>query len=215
VRLAALSAAVGAVLLIWAVIDAMGPESRHVVRANLSPPVAFVATVDGGRRVCQQDELLPAGSGALRLRVGTFGRPGPPLEVTLQAGNGAPPRRGRVAAGWVEGDVVIPYPVVRIDEGAARVCVRNDGTERVVVAGSPAGPDAARIAGGKRTQGRMWLSYLRPSARSWWSETGAVATRAGIARDALPGGWTLWLWLAATLVVIGGAVAIVLRAARR
>jgi hypothetical protein len=214
VRLAALSAAVGAVLLIWAVTDVMAPESRHVVRANLSSPVAFVATVKGGERACQRNELVPAGSGALRLRIGTFGRPGPPLEVTLQAGNAAP-RRGRVAAGWVEGDLVIPYPEVRRDEGGARVCILNAGTDGVVVAGSRDGPGTARIAGGKRTQGRMWLSYLRPSARSWWPETGDVATRTGIVRDALPGGWTLWLWLAATLVVIGGALAIVLRAARR
>ena len=213
-RLAALSAAVGAVLLIWAVTDVMAPESRHVVRANLSPPVAFVATVQGGDRACQRNELVPAGSGALRLRVGTFGRPGPPLELTIEGEDG-PPRRGRLAAGWPEGDVLIPYPEAGRDGPGTRVCVRNAGTDRVAIAGARASGAAATVVGAKPVAGRMWMSYLRPTERTWWSETGAVASRADVARDALPGAATLWLWLAATLAVAGGALAIVVWTARR
>lgn len=206
--------AVGAGLLVLAVVQAGSAERRHVLRGNLVPPVSFVAPVPGHGTVCQAGEIVPEGAGVLRLRIGTFGRPGPPLAVTLRA-EGEPPVVATVRRGWREGDLEVELPRSVSGLAGATLCVRNGSGRRIVIAGAVQTPVAAAKVRGNPVAGRMAVSYLEAEPRSWWSFTGQVGPRLAAARDALPGGAGFALWAIGALLISVGAFALVVHAGRR
>ena len=139
--------------------------------------------------VCQDAELIPAGTGAVRVWLRTTGRSGPGL--ALRATNGRTTiGRGRLAAGWSGETATIPLrPVARVQQ-PARLCVTVGASSSVTLAGEitddpdHAGPPAT--ASGSQLRGRLRIEYLAPGRRSWWSQTGTIARRIGFGRA--PGG---------------------------
>lgn len=213
-RAAALSLVIGAGLLAVAVFDTGSAETRHVIRSNLVPPLSFVAAIPGGAEACQRRELVPGAAGAVRLRVGTFEAPGPPLDVTVRR-DATVLRGGGIAAGWTEGDVVVPLAGTRGDDTVAgQLCVRNGGARRIVVAGALETPAGAARVRGTAEPGRMSVGYLEGEPRSWWSFAGGLGGRVEAVRDAVPGGASVILWLACVGFTVAGAVVLVLRAGR-
>ena len=187
--------------------------SRHALGSNFVPPQAHDAEVPAGGRVCQPGELVPAGAGALRARIGTYGPPGPRLRLSITGPRGRVVARGGLAAGWSQGDVTIPFERVGALEGA-EVCLRNAGPGRIAVAGGRT-LGAAAVVDGQPAPGGITLSYLEPRARSWLGFAPEIAERADRLRDAPPGPLTLPLYIALAVAVLAGAVALVLREARR
>ena len=113
------------------------------------------------------DELAPADTGALRILIGTYGRPAPALAVDVRRPGGSRLTSGRLAAGGPEGHVDIP--VRELDRGATgvRVCVTVGGGGRTVLYGSA---------------GRLHLEWLRPGSESWLALAPTVAHRFGLGR---------------------------------
>src|SRR5918999_358678 len=70
----------------------------------------------------------------VRLVVGTFGRPGPPLRVAVTGGTG-----GEVAGGYADNSTVEAAVGEVPAGGRLRVCVRNAGRVPVGPLGSPPG----------------------------------------------------------------------------
>ena len=214
-------AAAGALLVLVVLVVLVGTGSdRRQVTSNYVRPLAFVTDVPAGRRACQPGERVPADAGAVRLRVGTRGRPGPELDVRLTGGG--PPLAGSLAGGWREGDVEIPVTRVQGARSDARLCVVNRGPGPVTVAGESAPlplPGAARpqaaSVGSRISRGRMRVEYLEPERSSWFGFAGTLADRVGTVRHAVPGGASLWLAAALALSAILGAVALVVREAER
>jgi hypothetical protein len=214
VRAALVALAAGSLLLVFAVVTEGGERKQRVLRTNLTPPVAFTNIAKGGKTVCQIGETVPGDAGALRFRIGTYGRPGPPLTVTI-TGRGEPARRGTLPEGWQEGDVEVPVGRAARDRSELRVCVRNGGTRRIAFAGNSRSDAGSASIGRRDTGGRMWIAYLEPAPRSLWDELGRVDHRVAVVRDAVPGGATLALWGLLAIVVAAGSAIVVVREARK
>jgi hypothetical protein len=188
-------------------------RSQHVLRSNLTPPAGFTTVVPGGARLCQSRELVPDGAGAVKLRIGTYGVPGPALRMSVRS-----PRRqsavGGLKAGWREGDVAVPISEVMSDHERAEVCLTNKGRERIALAGTVRDPSIAARLDGHPVMSRVWLEYLESRPRSDWALAPAVVRRAAAVRDALPGSFTLPLWCLLALGTAGAATALVMRELR-
>lgn len=154
---------------------------------------ALATTALGGTvgrlKVCQDAELIPAGTGAVRVWLRTTGRPGPAL--ALRATNGRTTiGRGALAAGWSGETATIPLRPATRTERPARVCVTVGASSSVTLAGEVtddpdhAGP--AATASGSELRGRLRIEYLASERQSWWSQIGAIARRIGFGRA--PGG---------------------------
>jgi hypothetical protein len=206
-----LGAALGLLIVLLAVTGAR--RSQHVLRSNLTPPAAFTTVVPGGGRLCQRQELVPDGAGAVKLRIGTYGIPGPALSLTLRSRSGSAATGGR-KAGWREGDIVVPITDVAGDRERAEICLTNEGRKRIALAGTVRDPSIAATLDGKPAPARVWIQYLEPKPRSDWAQTPAVMRRAAAVRDALPGSLTVPVWCLLALGTAGAAVALVMRELR-
>ena len=206
-----LGAALGLLIVLLAVTGAR--RSQHVLRSNLEPPAAFTTVVPGGGRLCQRGERVPDGTGAAKLRLATYGPPGPALRLTVRSLGGRPVSGG-LKAGWRQGDIAVPIAEVAGDRERAEVCLTNQGRRKIGLAGTVRDPKIAATIDGAPAPARVWIEYLEPGRRSDWAETGAVVRRASTVRDALPGPLTVPAWALLALATAGAAVAVVMRELR-
>jgi hypothetical protein len=211
---AASAAAIVSLALIAAACLVLGLDrERHQLASNLVRPVAIVAAVEPGERLCQRGVTVPAGTGALGLRLGAFDGRGPALRVTIRA-SGRPDLRGTLPAGWGTGYVSVPVDTVGVERRAARVCLEHDGPGRVAVAGDGGAVPVATL-GADRMAGAIRVEFAEPEPRSWFATIPDLADRLAVARDALPGSAALPLAALLALAVLGGSVALVVREGRR
>jgi hypothetical protein len=135
--------------------------------SNYVPEVEEVVRLVGDDRHCQEGETIPGDSAAMRILIGTNGRPAPELGVTIAARGGRAISAGRLAAGTPEGRVEIPIRAVEDTTPAARVCVARRGPGRTVLYG-----------GG----GRVRLEWVRSGEESWLALLPTVAHRFSLGR---------------------------------
>lgn len=206
-----LGAALGLLIVLLVVTGAR--RSQHVLRSNLQPPAEFTTVIPGGARLCQGRELVPDGTGAVKLRLATYGPPGPALRMSVRSPGGRP-ASGELGAGWDQGEIVVPISEVAGDREPAEVCLTNEGSRKIGVSGTVRDPSITAKIDGAPATARVWMQYLEPERRSDWAETPAVVRRASAVRDALPGPLTVPAWALLALGVAGGAVALVMRELR-
>lgn len=211
-RNSTLAAAGGLLVVVAALAIVVTHGSRHALASNFVPPQGSVAELPAGGRVCQPGEHVPAGTGAIRARIGTYGAPGPRVELSIARPGGRAVARGELAAGWSEGDVAIPFERVGVTDG--EVCLRNAGPGRIAVVGGRTQGEVA-LVDGQAASGGITLAYLEPEARSWWAFAPELSERVDRLRDAPPAALTLPLYVVLAVGVLAGAVALVLREARR
>jgi hypothetical protein len=167
----AAGALVVAVVLAVVLIDG----SPRQAGSNYVAELEEAQKLRGGGEVCQRGQVIPRDAAALRLLIGTYGRPAPAIEVEVR-GPGGPVTSGRRPAGGPEGHIVIPLERVERTVGGATACVRVAGPGRTVLYGQ---------AGGVR------LEYLRPDDESWLAIVPTIAHRFGLARANAIGPWLL------------------------
>ncbi len=185
-------------------------RETHLTGTNLIRPFLFTVEIPDGRTACQPQENVPDGTGALRVRAGTFDRPGPAIAVSVERA-GRPAVRGERAAGWAQGDIVIRVPEMQGDRLDARECYTNRWPGKLALAGESFGPDRSASIGDEPQPGRARIEYLRPRAEAWWGLGPELSERVGTVRGAFPGGAALYLWALLALAVVGGSLALVLR----
>jgi hypothetical protein len=187
--------AAGFALLLVALVVVLAQSEPRTAGANQVPETQEAVKLSGTGRHCQDGETVPGEAGALRLLVGTYGRPAPELRVAVRAG-GELVTRGRRVAGGPEGRVEIPVRPVSETRGGTRVCIRVGGPGRTVLYGSG---------------GRVHLEWMRAGSESWFELSSVVAHRFGLAK-ANPMGALLLPFAALVLLVAWiGAVRLVLR----
>ena len=166
---------------------------------------AFVATLHAGQSACQEGELLPADTSAVRATIGTFGRPGPALADHLpRASRRSSSRRARCAAGWRAGLVQIPLPHISTATEGVRVCLRNLGPGAIGIAGQQPYPGFHMLVAGSEVEGQLRYDYMRPGRESWLTLLPTIVYRSTLAKaPAL----RHWAW-AAALVLMAFAVAL-------
>ncbi|HWK27404.1 MAG TPA: hypothetical protein VNS09_12625 [Solirubrobacter sp.] len=185
---------------------------------------APAAVLDAGDVACQEPVTVPDAAGAFDrvvLAVGTYGRPGPPLEVTVapKAG-GAPLARGRLPGGYPDiGET--PLHAVEVGHVDATeplsVCIRNVGTARAALYGN--GDSAARTSSathnGEPLNVDLNLGFERSEPRSLGSLLGAMFDRAALFRAGWVGAWTYVVLALIALVGVPLLLARALAAATR
>ncbi len=135
----------------------------------------------------------PAAFAGIRLVTGSFGRPGPPLDVVVDGPSGS--RRARVAGGYPD-NAAVQARFGAVPPGRVRVCVRNAGAARVVLFGAP--PQTAYDE--VRTTDRpaaLGVVFLAAEPRSMAAMVPEVVRRAARFKPAWLGAWAYWVLLVA------------------
>src|SRR4051812_46232255 len=182
-RIATLVLAIVGVTVAVIALDAVLDRTPKAFTLGV-PAAAAVAPLEPGQAVCQQPVDVAAGAefDAIRAQIGTYGKPGSALVVTVRNAANRVLARGRQAGGY--GDVtVLPTHRIALDRavGAPRVgvCLRNVGTRRVALYGT--GDLAARSSSafldGKPLGVDVALSFER-SPRSFASLVPLMLDRA-------------------------------------
>ena len=182
-------------------------SSERLSGTNLAPNGAYIQGLAPGQQACQGEELLPADTAALRMTIGTYGKPGPALTVSFTGPEGRLLTSGGLKRGWHEGVVRIPVGRVSVARAQTRFCLR-DGDEPIALSGDSPDPGfKLQIAGRTIENQRMRIDYMRPGSESWFELAPAIVHRFGVAKA----GWVRgWAWLAAVASMLA-AVALALR----
>src|SRR5579884_49787 len=108
------------------VIDMSGSAPRIADSDHVSAPV-FAATVPGRATVCQPVSGIPSQIGAVRLLVGSFGRPLPALNLRIVGAKNRLLAVGELSPGGREGYVSVPVRRVGDLSGATAACLHVGG----------------------------------------------------------------------------------------
>jgi hypothetical protein len=161
-----------------------------------------VVVVQATQRACFGPVSITTDSGQARFQVGTYFRPGPPIEMTI-TGPGYHVRRA-VAAGYADNatmrlDVPAPARDLSVD-----VCIADRGPRRIALHASADRtkmPFVTRVAG--RTQGAN-PAFAFYSAKPLTIVDGLprIVERIGLFKPGVIGAWLLWPLLFATVLVV-------------
>jgi hypothetical protein len=158
--------------------------------------VRVAAELAPGAAACRGDIDVPASFAGIRVVAGTFGRPGPPLELRVLGPGGRPLAAGRVAAGYPDNAAAGGRVDVVPAGGRVRVCVRNAGAHRVVLYGSPPDTRPDLLADPARPA-RPALVFLRDRPRSLLALLPDAIERAARFKAGWVHPWLLWALLVA------------------
>ena len=204
--------AVGGALVALALALVLTHSDHRVTGSNYTSRDAFVVEIKPGETACQDRETVHARSGRIEIRSGTYAQPGPPLRAETFRESGERVQSGRLAGGWKEGDVQIPLgPAVDDRITGARICLTNEGSDRIAVAGQPAKDFGATI-GGALVGGKMRFDYYTAGEESLLSTLPQTIEHFGVGKARRLGGtWTLLPLLAALIAAVAIATRLVLR----
>jgi hypothetical protein len=173
-----------------------------------------VARLDPGEQACQRPIDVPSGAAFDRvaLGVGTYGRPGPPLRLTVRAARGGRALASGALAGGYPDAARQPVARARLD-GTVRaprisVCVENRGPGRIGVYGDVdlAARTSTAVKDGRPLRHDLSLVFER-APRSVASEVPAMLARAALFRFPGLGAWA-YVGLA-VLLVVGGPLLLI------
>lgn len=161
------------VALAFVLVDA---EPRQA-GSNYVPEFAEALTLRGTDQHCQAKQTVPKDAAALRLLIGTYGRPAPRVDVRVDA-DGERLSSGRLPEGVPQGHVVIAVtPVERTTPGVT-VCVHVQASKgrRTVLYG---------------TLGQVRFEWLREGRESWFELLPTVVHRFSLGKANPVGEWLL------------------------
>lgn len=188
--------AAGCVVLLLALGLALADSEPRQAGSNYVPEYGPVKELRGGKAHCQEEGLVPADAAALRVRVGTYGRPTPRISATMSTVGGRRVSAGAVGPGRPEGFIVVPLrPSTEDSAGGIVACVATGPGGRTVFYGAG---------------GRIRLEWLRDGEESWFALIPTVAHRFGLGKGIALHSWLLVL--AAVLLLTACATALTLAA---
>jgi hypothetical protein len=203
---------------IVALLVATLTDGRDLAFSHGVAPLQVAVTMQPGERACQTPFVSKQAFNALRFQVGTYRRPGPPLEVTLHEVPGrAVTATGALPAGY--GDVSTPtVPVGPVPAGKRfSLCFRNRGHGPLALYGSNPpreGRKGSINLRGKGVNAELTLDFLR-EPKSMFSLLPTVFNRAALFRPGWLGAWTFWGLLVLLLVALPLLLTRALRSAAR
>jgi hypothetical protein len=215
--LAAVVAGVAALALL--VVLAATQESRLVYTIGAAP-AGPVAQPGPGEEACQAPIAPPAEPfDRVVVSLGTFGRPGEPVEVLIRSRSQEVLARGRLDGGYpdiaAQPEHAVPVPRTTLNE-ATEVCVRNVGARKVAVYGSVGLAHRGSVGRlEERTVGDIALRLERSEPRSLLAALPDVFDHAATFKAGWVGAWTFWLLAAVVLLAVPLLVARALAGALR
>lgn len=178
---------------------------------DMTPNGAFVAGLGAGQQTCQEGELLPADTSAMRATIGSYGKPGPPVRVTLTGPHGELLSSGGLRAGWKEGIVQIPIAHVSKATEGVRVCLGDAGAGPITIAGAQPDPGFHMQVGDRTIEARLRYDYMRPGRESWLQLLPTIVHRSTLAKSGLVRHWAWAGALVLMLLAIGLAARTIVR----
>jgi hypothetical protein len=218
-------ATVGAALLgIVVALVVVGSESHpQIASTDRVPNNTFVSDLASGQKICQANEIVPGGTAALRMTIGTYGKPGPRLAIAITAPgsgqDGAKPRlisSARIAEGWKQGVVSLAVSRVARTHADATVCITDAGRWPVAIAGvtPPANFGLNDYIDGSYVGSEVRIDYLLPGHPSWFAMLATLAHRMTLGKGTYVG-WMGWMApLVLMLALVGLLVRVLLREER-
>ena len=208
-RRVTIALAAGLALLLLAIGVTLARSPMVVARSNGTPlKEERIATTFHGATYCQGEELLPAGTTAIRLSLAAF--TGPRVSVSVNA-RGRAITGGMRGSGWTGRVVTIPLKALARAVPAATVCASFQlHNEHITVFGKTTPRTSAAYDGPHALAGRMWIEYLRPGSRSWASLAPSTARRLGLGRVAA-GTWNALLVVELLAAIVALASMLVVR----
>lgn len=203
-----LAAAIGATVIITGLASPLTQRSERVAGSNARSPVSDDAILVAPGDVTCQPTSVPPGARSLRVYAGTGTAAGAPVTMTLRGPGGFLLRRA--APGGYLGDVPLSFELAAPAEGADRICLRNGGRFPVWFASIQPRSSGQTALGDREFR----TDYLYDGTRSSLQMADEVADRASLMKSSLIGDWTIWLALAAALLLPGAAACLVLRSRR-
>lgn len=194
-------------------------KDRELVAAVPSPRPVFnisLLEVPPGEELCVSDVTIPDDARELRVQVGTFGRRGPELDVTLRARGYR--ERLTVPAGYPDSSVITAAMDPPATASLGDVCVTHRGTARIALVGTEEERTLSRPeseVGGKVAEADTYLAFYERGSASALDRAGEIVDRMSAFRPAIVGPWLLWPLLALVVLgVPGGVLWAALRAVR-
>ena len=146
---------------------------------------------------CQEGEVLPRGTSAIRLLLGSW--VGPKVTVRATAGNQLV-TQGTLAPGWT-GNATVPVSTVAQRTSNTKLCFtlgpRNQSVDMfgVDMFGKSTTTEMATTSEGQPLPGKMKIEYLRAGQQSWLSLASSVAQHMGFGHAA-GGTWIVFFLMA-------------------
>ncbi len=184
----------GLALIAIAILVTLSSSPLVTLGTNAIPPAAIVAATRGDVSSCQNDEVVPGGTTAIRLWV--TGNIKPSVSVTVMSGSEVI-TQGAQGSGWLGKVVTIPVARVTRTLSQANVCFAlGRAVEEVDLLGAH-----TRHPARGETATKVRIEYLQPGHSSWWSLARSVARHTGLAR-APEGAWIGLLAIALMAVAV-------------
>jgi hypothetical protein len=186
----------GLLALAAGIAASLSHASQRRTGTNGVWPTSEVVQLAAGHRVCQDGELLPAGTTSISLTLQPLQPVGPRVSVTLRR-QGRTIAHGTTLIAMRDGrGAVVPIRPQPRDLDAVEVCAAFDGRGTVTLVGGPTPPGTGSLAvNGKAAGASMPITYLEAGSTSWWRRAATVADRMALGRGdwAPPGRWVAWL----------------------
>jgi hypothetical protein len=220
-RAAALAiAAVMLVVVLLLAITGAGKRTGLVLTTAVTPAYP-VAPVGPGATVCQKPLGITDSFDRVLLHVGTFGKPGPPLAVSvLDHQTGAEVGRGLQRPGWVDNGTPRIVEVGNVKPGGqVDVCVRNQGPVDAYFFGdfyhgldkgrlgvTPTNSTSSADVNGTMIEGDLAVTLLSSKEHSALSWIPSILRHAATFKPGFVGAWLYWVL--GVLILVGAPVAL-------
>jgi len=179
VGLVIVTVAVSAVLLAAGVITVLSQSALRRTGLNRVRVTSELGVLQAGQTLCQREEVIPQGTGAIKVSLLPAIEGGGAVRVAVIVG-GASVADGARIAGWRSDTLTVPLRPIVARETPARVCITASGGGLVGLAGEAAEDGTGRASvDGRALGGDLRLVYLRPEPESWWAAAGSAIDRMG------------------------------------
>lgn len=196
---------------IAAVIALTLSRSPLVVTQTNGVAPRMIFDTRGQASFCQEDQVLPQGTTAVRLSLSV--NIGPSVTVRMMSGSHLI-TEGHLGPGWgVTSTATVPVKPVARTVRAITACVRlGPAVETVEIEGDTVEQPASPVQG-PHTVDEMRIEYMQPGGGSWWSRASTVARHMGWGHE--PGGpWPVWVLIALMLLTVAITCWTVLKSGR-
>ena len=205
--LAALAVAAVFVLAAAVVVTRNG---TRLAGTNGVPNLQWAVDLKPGQTACQTTVLLSKGSAGARVFVGTFGRLGPRLLVTVAKPSGEILRRGTLSPGYADARwQVVPFSPIETSSRGDTLCISSAGG-RIALAGvrdPNVDNRSLLLVSGKQQPADLSLQLVRSGRQSLLGLVPTIFHRAALFRPGWVGPWTYYLLFVLLLLTVGAAVA--------
>jgi hypothetical protein len=212
-RAALITYAVALLVFLAAVAIPFVARKRDQPAAVPNPPALSKVSLDevaGGATLCIANIAAEPHSQVARFQVGTFGKPGPPLDLVVTGAGyrSAAHERAGYADNVTHQLAIAPPPRAQL----VRACIRNGGGRRIVLysAGDSARSRAVVTVGGKTLRSTPALAFFESHRRSIAERVPLTVDRIATFRGPLSHAWIVWLVLVAFVLVLPLGVGVAL-----